>query len=177
MAGCERLTKVNPRLAIRGFYNLAAKVSEVQLIGHRSLLIRVPAVGDNAAMEAEPPKRKRRWFQFSLRSLLIGVAILAVVCGYVGPHAKIVRERKAMVERILEVDGYIARDGPFAPIDHNESIPWIRRLLGDEAIVEVDLLACPLTAREINAVLPEAIINNFVLDPKTLHIKLARKVD
>ena len=29
------------------------------------------------------PKRKRRWFQFSLRSLMIGVTLMAVVCGYV----------------------------------------------------------------------------------------------
>jgi hypothetical protein len=38
----------------------------------------VPPPADNAAMESEPPKvdppkRKRRWFQFSLRSLLIVV--------------------------------------------------------------------------------------------------------
>ena len=39
-------------------------------------LLRPPAVGDNAAMIDPPkddqPKRKRRWFQFSLRTLLIG---------------------------------------------------------------------------------------------------------
>ena len=29
--------------------------------------------------KAEPPKRKRRWFQFSLRTLLIVVTLLAVV--------------------------------------------------------------------------------------------------
>jgi hypothetical protein len=28
--------------------------------------------------KAEPPKRKRRWFQFSLRSLMIVVTLLAV---------------------------------------------------------------------------------------------------
>jgi hypothetical protein len=38
--------------------------------------LRLPAVTDNAAMQteppkADPPKRKRRWFQFSLRSLMI----------------------------------------------------------------------------------------------------------
>jgi hypothetical protein len=38
-----------------------------------NLLLRPPAVGDNAAMEADPPqtdppKRKRRWYQFSRRS-------------------------------------------------------------------------------------------------------------
>ncbi len=41
------------------------------------------ASGDNAAMQteppkAEPPKRKRRRFQYSLRTLLIAVALLAV---------------------------------------------------------------------------------------------------
>jgi hypothetical protein len=30
--------------------------------------------------EAAPPKRKRRWFQFSLRALMIVVALLAIVC-------------------------------------------------------------------------------------------------
>ncbi len=48
-------------------------------------LLQLPAVGDNAAMpteppEAEPPKRNRRWFQFRLRTLMIGVTLLAAAC-------------------------------------------------------------------------------------------------
>jgi hypothetical protein len=48
-------------------------------------LLLLPATGDNAAMSTEPskadsPKRQRRWFQFSLRSLMIGVTLLAVAC-------------------------------------------------------------------------------------------------
>src|SRR6516225_1917245 len=43
----------------------------------------------NAAMEAEPPKaelpkRKRRWFQFSLRTLMIGVTLCACLFGVWG---------------------------------------------------------------------------------------------
>ena len=50
--------------------------------GHYRLPL-LPAVGENAAMEAKPPKsippkRKRRWFQYSLRSLLIFSLICAV---------------------------------------------------------------------------------------------------
>jgi hypothetical protein len=30
---------------------------------------------------ADPPKRKRRWFQFSLRTLMIGVTLAAFPCG------------------------------------------------------------------------------------------------
>ena len=76
--------------------------------GHYRLPL-LPAVGDNAAMEAEPPKaeppkRKRRWFQFSLRTLMIVVTLLAIPGGYVGWQAKIVRDRNAMLEA--------GRDGP-----------------------------------------------------------------
>ena len=49
-----------------------------------SLLLRLLAVGDNAAVQteppkADPPKRKRRWLQFSLRTLLIGVTVICAV--------------------------------------------------------------------------------------------------
>ncbi|HEV2972726.1 MAG TPA: hypothetical protein VGY55_22350 [Pirellulales bacterium] len=48
--------------------------------------------------QADPPKRKRRRFQFSLRSLLVGVTLLAVPLGFVGRQIKIVREREAIRE-------------------------------------------------------------------------------
>jgi hypothetical protein len=46
-------------------------------------LLRLLAVRDNAAMEAEPTKtdpqkRKRRWIQFSLRTLLIFTLIFDI---------------------------------------------------------------------------------------------------
>src|SRR5262249_48731416 len=43
-------------------------------------LLRRPAATDNAAMDAEP-KRKRRWYQFSLRTLKIGSFIAAAAIG------------------------------------------------------------------------------------------------
>jgi hypothetical protein len=68
-------------------------------------LLPPPAVGDNAAMQtkppkAEPPKRTRRWFQFSLRTLMIVVTLLAVPMGYVGWQAKIVKSRSDLLEQI-----------------------------------------------------------------------------
>ncbi len=65
-------------------------------------LLRLPASGDNAAMQtepskAEPPKRKRRWLQFSLRTLMIVVTLLAVPCAYVGWQTRIVIDRKAVL--------------------------------------------------------------------------------
>jgi hypothetical protein len=53
--------------------------------GRQNPLLRLPAIGDNAAMKAEPPKtdpskRKRRWFQFSLRTLFTVIFVAQVVC-------------------------------------------------------------------------------------------------
>ncbi len=42
-------------------------------------------------MEAAPQKRKRRWYQFSLRALLIGVAIFSLVAAYVGSYCRLSR--------------------------------------------------------------------------------------
>ena len=54
--------------------------SRVRPRGAECRLLRPPAVRDNAAMEAAP-KRQRRWFQFSLRTLLIGVTVVALLAG------------------------------------------------------------------------------------------------
>jgi hypothetical protein len=105
-------------------------------------LLRLPAPADNTAMEAEPPKlespkRKRRWFQFSLRTLIIVVTLLALPLGYVGWQAKIVRERRAMRDSILDAGGYVT-DLPFIPGPPPPS--WLRRILGDET---VEILVVP----------------------------------
>ncbi len=61
----------------------------------------LPAVGDNGAMEAEPPtvdppKRRRRWFQFSLRTLLSLVTLLAAACAYFGWQERIAKDGSEM---------------------------------------------------------------------------------
>jgi hypothetical protein len=62
-------------------------------------LLRLPAVGDNAAMQTEPPKRKRRWFQFSLRTLMIGVTLLAAVCWVDIDRSRLIRERDEAIQK------------------------------------------------------------------------------
>jgi hypothetical protein len=72
---------------------------------------------------------KRRWFQFSLRTLMIAVTVLAVPCAYVAGQAKIVRERRAELNRVV--------DGRLLEICGNGEkrvIPWIRRILGDQRV-------------------------------------------
>ena len=38
--------------------------------------------------KAEPPKRKRHWFQFSLRTLFVAMTILALQCAVCFPALK-----------------------------------------------------------------------------------------
>ena len=84
--------------------------------------------------KAEPPKRKRRWFQFSLRTLLIGVALLAVACAHVAHEAKIVRERRNwLVAHLFAASSFpphliLLAQGS---AEHNPSV--IRLLLGDNS--------------------------------------------
>jgi hypothetical protein len=83
-------------------------------------------------MQMEPdvaaaPKRKRRWFQFSLRTLMIVVTVLAVPLGYVGWLAKEERSRLARREesrtlveiQVLEAafKRYKAEHGEYPPSD------------------------------------------------------------
>ena len=72
-------------------------------------LLGLPAVADNAAMQTEPamtepPTRKRRWYQFSLRTLLIVVTLFCVAGGYVCWQVRMVRERSAVLRELRTKD-------------------------------------------------------------------------
>jgi hypothetical protein len=142
----------------------------------------LPTTADNVPMEVEPfksdpPKRKRRWFQFSLRTLLIVVTLLAVVCAYFARSIEIARTRRVMLDQIRDVDqGDIIRYGhredglvpPDKP-DDRFAVPWHRRLFGDNAIAMIFL---PLATErkhlsEIHAMFPEAKIGAFTTTSPT----------
>jgi hypothetical protein len=114
--------------------------------------------------KAEPPKRKRRWFQFSLRSLLIFVTVLAILFAYVGWQAKIVRARLAVLKELKTVvngqrTGFIEHIAD----DPRHSIPWIRKILGDEPM---NCIFLPLSTEKeyrqrIRETFPEADVAAF----------------
>jgi hypothetical protein len=62
-------------------------------------------------MEADPtnadqPKRKRRWFQFSLRTLLVGVTVSALLCGeaacLLGDLPRLLQERESLLNEAVK---------------------------------------------------------------------------
>jgi hypothetical protein len=107
----------------------------------------------NAAPIIQPSPSRR--FQFHLRTLMIGVTLFCVaIGGYIGWNAKIVRER----------NGWRTNPHFFEPVsfaDGGDSLPLLRRLLGDAEcfalvadgpISDADLESC-------QAAFPEARIS------------------
>ncbi len=117
-------------------------------LGHSAARYRLPAlptVANNGAMEAEPPKaespQKRRWYQFRLRTLMIGVTLLAVVCGYVGWRTRSIRERRSLVDRLAAAGCAVSIAGfekpEYAPRGWQPTTTWFSRLLGDLEVCEI----------------------------------------
>jgi hypothetical protein len=117
-------------------------------------LLRLPAVEDNAAMEAEPPKadppkRKLRWFQFSLRSLLVMTLIVGLVMTtWIVPIKRRANKQDAAVVAILNSGGSVVydyqKDALRMGIRNPEppGLRWLRAVLGDNyraEVVEVQL--------------------------------------
>jgi hypothetical protein len=118
----------------------------------------LPAPADNAAMEAEPikgepPKRKRRWFQFSLRTLMIFTAVVAVGCGWLATKIEKKRREQQTIELILSKGGHIGFDyqrvddldgfilGKAWHIGGEPSAPrWLQSIFGENFFSEVQFV-------------------------------------
>jgi hypothetical protein len=139
------------------------------------------ATSDNAAMETdppkvEPPKRKRRWYQFRLRTLMIAVTLLAVPLGYVGWQVRIVRHRDELRRELAAHGGgsvtatklIVELTAHGQKCDEPPNLSWIRELVGDEYVY---FLYVPETvpkelADDLKAEFPEArVIDKAFLPP------------
>jgi hypothetical protein len=81
--------------------------------------------------DVDPPveakKRRRRWFQFSLRSLMIFVVLFAIACAWFG--AKMEKARwQAAVDAIRKDRGLVSYENRLPP----PQPAWLRALLGDD---------------------------------------------
>jgi hypothetical protein len=106
-------------------------------------------------MSESTSKPRRRWFQFSIGTMLLLVTVFAVWLGW---ELKVVRDRQAMRRWIEEREGgklydvsghgtilrsltlYVAKEYKKGPRpDDSPELPWARRLLGDEVVSTVYL--------------------------------------
>ncbi len=124
-------------------------------------LLRRSAAGDNAAMQtepstaepstAEPPKRSRRWFQFSLRTLLIFAIVFAIPCAWLGRKIERKRREREVVNAIVKLGGEVSYDYQFDPSGYripNPHLPgpeWLRQLLGENFFTDVEVMGITIT--------------------------------
>jgi hypothetical protein len=102
----------------------------------------------NAAMENElvsaaPPKRKRRWYQFSLRTLFVITLIVAIPSMLIGRKVEQKRQQLAAVEAIRRLGGYAVFDWEFDDYTgemHSQppGPSWLREFLGENYFAEVE---------------------------------------
>jgi Leucine rich repeat len=110
-------------------------------------------------MEAEPPKpdppkRKRRWFQFSLRTLMIFTAVIAIACGWVARKTEQKRREREALRALAALNpGHLVffYDYQCPPGDVFAEPPgpaWLRKLLGDDFFGSVDGISISQTAAQ-----------------------------
>jgi hypothetical protein len=84
-------------------------------------------------METEP-KRKRRWFQFSLRTLMITTAVVAAAAAILETRIERKRKERESAEALEELGGFVYYDS----YKNEPSGPgWLRMMLGDSFFSEV----------------------------------------
>jgi hypothetical protein len=110
-------------------------------------------------------KRRRSWFRFSLRTLLI---LTTLVCCWLAWESAIVRQRKALLAE-MQASGAFSVSPANAvwmispltrPSDYprRPTISWLRRCLGDQAISYVSYFNVPphIDLDRIQRAFPEA---------------------
>jgi Leucine rich repeat len=87
-------------------------------------------------------KRKRRWFQFSLRTLMIFMLACAIGSAWVARKIERKRKELAAVRAIIKMGGGVSYDYEFAsgkliPGGDAPGPGWLRQLLGENFFAEV----------------------------------------
>ena len=96
-------------------------------------------------MNEQPPKSRRRWFSFSLRSMMLLVVVIAIPLGWKVNRARNQRVVVAELQKLTVTD--IAYDYQFVAMKNGrgKSLPpgpgWLIDLLGEEYFVEVVQIA------------------------------------
>ena len=95
------------------------------------------------------PKPKRRWYQFSLRALLIFVTLCAVACSWFAVKMEQARKRGEAVVEILAMGGSVTYDyntpssGGSAPKAQPPGPQWLRDFLGIDFFSDVTAVRYP----------------------------------
>jgi Leucine-rich repeat (LRR) protein len=131
-------------LAVEGFLWLSDQLNWFAFNHHKgwTALIAVAAVGVTMLLLALwfAASLLFRWrFQFSIRSLLAAVVVVAIPCSWLATEMEEAKEQWKAADAIEDLDGTVKWDEPAAS-------RWLRNLLGDyyfSSVVKVDFFSAP----------------------------------
>ena len=92
---------------------------------------------------SDVPQPRLRWYQFSLRSLLLFVFACSLAFGWLGVKMQRAREQKQAVEAIEKLGGSVAYDyqydasGSWITGAKPPGPTWLREILGDDLFANV----------------------------------------
>ncbi len=98
---------------------------------------------DASGQERSPPPYKRRWYQYSLRSLLMLVTLCAFLCSWLAVKIEQGKRQKAAVDALrakgftITYDYEVDRDGKPLPNPVLNVPQWLRGWLGDDCFATV----------------------------------------
>jgi len=114
----------------------------------------------NSGMHFTKPKA-RRWFRFSLRSMLV---LVTLSCCWLSWEIKAVRDRREARIQILAANDVAFFHGEMEGVEivrygHRRKPTWIRSLLGDEMVYSISF-SRPPTAEDLKQIeyFPEAVV-------------------
>ena len=80
--------------------------------------------------DSTTPTRPRRWFRFSLRTLLVFTLLIAFLMGWIAKERMQSARERQIAKRLNERDFHVEFAGPFDSLDEADSMPrWPRKLL------------------------------------------------
>ena len=125
----------------------------------------------------DKPKPKRRWLQFSLRTMML---VVTVFCIWMGFYVKQVREQRIAIEAILELDGSISYyDYEDGYLTTRSYVPaWLRQFFGEDyfsSVVEVGLTDLNVY-HKVRAGLPVRSDDIAITDADLAHVKRLTKI-
>jgi hypothetical protein len=81
------------------------------------------------------PKPKRRWFQYSLRTLLVFVAVCAIGCSWLCVKMRQAKSEHEAATAIEKLGGFVGRDDRELAWQK-----WLEGLLGEDFFANVDFI-------------------------------------
>lgn len=118
------------------------------------------------------PQPRRRWFRYSLRTLLLAMVAVSVGMGWLAARMKEAQRQRAAVAAIVSLSGLVIFDDQpddLTAAPAASSVPgWLRRLLGDDFFrTAVHVVAFNDATMEAVRDLPDIRRLDFVGSPAT----------